>query len=39
MFDELYHHGHSNAVQWARNNQEKLLGLAKESEIIIETKN
>ena len=29
MFDELYHLGHSDAVQWARDNQEKLLGLAK----------
>lgn len=29
MFDELYQLGHSDAVQWARDNQEKLLGLAK----------
>lgn len=29
MFDELYQLGHSDAVQWARDNQEKLLGLTK----------
>lgn len=29
MFDGLYRLGHSDAVQWARDNQEKLLGLAK----------
>ena len=29
MFDELYQLGHSDAVQWARDNQDKLLGLAK----------
>lgn len=29
MFDELYQLGHSDAVQWAKDNHEKLLGLAK----------
>lgn len=29
MFDELYQVGHSDAVQWAKDNQEKLFGLAK----------
>jgi hypothetical protein len=29
MFDDLCQFGHSDAVQWARDNQEKLFGLAK----------
>ena len=29
MYDNLYKLGHSDAVQWATDNQEKLLGLAK----------